>query len=258
MMTAHALPSRRKAPTAFTLVELLVVIGIIALLVSMLLPALNRARAAAQSVKCGSNLRQMGIAMFNYATTFKGAILPHTPWLAEAPNTYDRQAFGFLYWNGWIPADITRCPSDPLPPRAFYIFGPNPPGSTDGGKCGYMYNYFGLGPNYGIQLTENMPGAPAGSFFHGWRQTDIKFPSETYWICDNKDISDTGADGQDDIMIGTKYSDGTYPRRHSGGVNMLWLDGHVTLLPGKTYVMHGWARWAYGWAAEEAWFDAPR
>jgi prepilin-type N-terminal cleavage/methylation domain-containing protein len=67
--------SRAHRQQAFTLVELLVVIGIIAVLVAMLLPALNKARSAAQKTQCLSNLRQVGTYLQMYASENKDYLL---------------------------------------------------------------------------------------------------------------------------------------------------------------------------------------
>src|SRR5436190_11000508 len=64
-------PGYKPFRKAFTLIELLVVISIIALLISILLPALGRSRQAGWAVKCLSNQRQIGTALMAYANTYK-------------------------------------------------------------------------------------------------------------------------------------------------------------------------------------------
>lgn len=88
---------------AFTLVELLVVIGIIALLISILMPALSKARDHANAIKCLSNMRQIGTAYTMHATEHRNYVptagLIHPPWNATPAGLGDTAKNKYIYYN---------------------------------------------------------------------------------------------------------------------------------------------------------------
>ncbi|HEY7087656.1 MAG TPA: prepilin-type N-terminal cleavage/methylation domain-containing protein [Tepidisphaeraceae bacterium] len=101
-------------PTAFTLVELLVVIGIIALLIAIVIPALGSARKSANTIKCAANLRAIGQLVTEYTARFQGtypAAFIYAGQFIDSSGAQqpDKQTGGVIHWS------YVLFPKNPLP-----------------------------------------------------------------------------------------------------------------------------------------------
>lgn len=144
-MSQSAIPAQKRQ--AFTLVELLVVIGIIALLISILLPSLAKARQTAVQVQCAANLRQVGAALFMYNNDFKkipAAWEGGSMWaFALAPQLGGVISGG----SGVYSPKVLQCP-DAMAPKTTGI-----DGAGAGGWWGRV-NMYSANPRLVVQLND--------------------------------------------------------------------------------------------------------
>ena len=216
--------SRRRA---FTLIELLVVIAIIAILAALLLPSLSRAKTAALSTRCKSNLHQVGLALSMYRIDHR--VFPHTV-DANTTNTW----FTAIMPDLARTTNILKCPTFkgewPLEQSIVWTFGnaymrgPSGPDKVVG--VSYGYNGFGIGSVNKTLWYENLglgfvvsPGQQVDQVPEG----RVVAPSDMIAIADS--MPQPGYLQYYSFLL--SISSIPSKERHNGGANILFTDGHA-------------------------------
>ena len=216
----------------FSLIELMVVIAIVAMLVALLLPALQKSREAAQRAKCLSQLRQHGIATANYRlnnrqrfpmlynnVTDSGGTQtrPYTAMLAEYLGTYTMTDNGRIY-SGFDTAKsgyhIFYCPTVPLYTRDDYQYPLRYQASLRGPSWDYNIITYNMLSGLGYGPAQSNPTHSSYKWMGNKRE--LKFPAKTLVYID----------GRSEVRVDHSFK--FVDHRHNGNANWMRGDYSVT------------------------------
>lgn len=241
-------PFRHASWQGFTLIELLVVIAIVSMLVAILLPALSKARDASRTIQCAVNLKQIGLAMENYATTNKSYVPGPAASTATSADWFVALGWGEFLGNvvsysgynhnvttptpktikSWR---ILECPSEPGSPLAdsipYYLW--------EQGRCSYAMN-----STMSPMATTLVHGRLRPNWHNGPKWSGnalypaVKAPSDASIIIDTPGETNRWTqnyyNGNLDVLESahaTNYARNQYAFRHNKNANILFWDGHV-------------------------------
>jgi len=256
---ASTVPGYTPSGTAFTIIELLVVIGVIGLLVALLSPALVRAREAAKASECASNLRQLYTANTLYAASDGHYV----------PASADLHSSNLQRWHGIRPSvnepfDGTQGPLAPYleestaikacPSFARYKT-EQAQNAFEAGTGGYGYNNRGVGSQsyqYGFNAEADKRGMAPSSIRHPAATvmfTDAAFPqpygSPSYLI--EHSFAEAYHFLKPDEPVEYGQAQPSIHFRHGGEANVVWCDGHVTDEPLETEYSAAYTALDVGW-----------